>query len=94
MNIYAFDEYALNAYSRCMKLNLYLSSKGITDEAFGRKIGCSQSQVSRIKRGVSKPSLGLIERIAMATGGAVRANDFMSTVAPPKRPRKEMRAGA
>lgn len=87
MHIYAFDEYALYAYTGYMKLNMYLTTKGITDEAFGRKIGCSQSQVSRIKRGVSKPSLGLIERIALATGGAVRANDFMTTVAPPKRPR-------
>lgn len=77
-----------------MKLHDYLTLKGITDEAFGRKIGCSQSQVSRIKRGVSKPSLGLIERIALATGGAVRANDFMALPLSPKRQRKEARASA
>ena len=77
-----------------MKLNIYLSHKGITDEGFGKLIGCSQSQVSRIKRGVSKPSLNLIDRIALATGGAVKANDFMAEVALTKRPRKQARAGA
>lgn len=87
MHKYALDVYALYAYTDCMKLNLYLTNKGITDDAFGKRIGCSQSQVSRIKRGVSKPSLNLIERIALATGGAVKANDFMTDQPAPKRNR-------
>lgn len=95
MHKYALDEYAYCAYRYRMKLETYLSTRKFTDEAFGRRIGCSQSQVSRIKRGISKPSLGLTERIAVATGGLVKANDFMSLpVLQPVNSRKQARASA
>ena len=59
-----------------MKLDLYLKENGLTDAAFGERIGLSQSQVSRIRRGLSWPSKDVIASIAAATSNAVTANDI------------------
>jgi transcriptional regulator with XRE-family HTH domain len=61
-----------------MKLETYLKEKGLTDDAFGKLIGKSQSQVSRIRRGVSWPPKDVIEAIATVTEGNVTANDILS----------------
>ena len=61
-----------------MKLETYLKEKGLTDAAFGELIGVSQSQVSRIKRGVSWPSKDVLTAIALATKQKVTANDILS----------------
>lgn len=61
-----------------MKLETYLKNNGMTDASFGAQVSLSQSQVSRIKRGVSWPTRDVLERITMATGGTVTANDFLS----------------
>jgi len=60
-----------------MKLADYLSSRGLTDEAFASLVGMSQSQISRIKRGISRPSWSAVEVIERATGGEVSASDFL-----------------
>lgn len=65
-----------------MKLAEYLSTEGLTDEAFGTKVGMSQSQISRIKRGISRPSWDNLAAIERATGGAVLAADFVSQQEP------------
>lgn len=62
-----------------MKLEQYLKDKNLTDSAFGAKIGLSQSQVSRIRRGVSWPSKEVLSAIARETGNKVTANDIMKT---------------
>ena len=61
-----------------MKLETFLSENKLTDAAFGKLVGLSQSQVNRIKRGVSKPSWDALGAIERATKGAVKAADFMS----------------
>ena len=61
-----------------MKLKDYLQQIGITDAAFGELVGVSQSQISRIKRGRSKPSLSVAVAIEKATKQKVRANDLLS----------------
>ncbi|MGN8022298.1 helix-turn-helix domain-containing protein [Phyllobacterium sp. 22229] len=60
-----------------MKLDLYLTSKNISDEAFGQRIGLSQSQVNRIRNGKSKPTIVTIARIDSETEGVVSFPDFI-----------------
>lgn len=62
-----------------MKLDTYLEAKGETDAEFALRVSLSQSQVSRIKRGLSWPSRDAMERIVDATDGSVTANDFLVT---------------
>ena len=62
-----------------MKLDEYLSSKKITDAAFGELIGRQQSSVNRLRRGETKPDWKTIERIVEITNGAVTPNDFLGS---------------
>lgn len=64
-----------------MKLAEYLTDRKLTDEAFGAKVGMSQSQISRIKRGISRPSWDNLASIERETDGAVRAADFIPEAA-------------
>lgn len=58
-----------------MKLDDFLSKSPLTEEAFGKLIGCSQSQVNRLRKG-GNPSPERIARIREATGGKVDFKDF------------------
>lgn len=69
----------------CMKLETYLKTNGLTDEAFAALVDLSQSQISRIKRDKSWPTRDVMERIAKVTNGAVTANDFIEIELTPKR---------
>jgi transcriptional regulator with XRE-family HTH domain len=60
-----------------MKLAEFLNTEKLTDEAFGALVGMSQSQISRIKRGVSRPSWESLAAIERVTDGKVRAADFI-----------------
>lgn len=64
-----------------MKLDKYLSAKKLTDAAFASLVGMSQSQVNRLRRGLSQPSWDTVATIERATGGKVSALDF-TPVAP------------
>jgi len=63
-----------------MKLAEYLSQEKLTDEAFGALVGMSQSQISRIKRGVSRPSWENLASIERVTGSLVTATDFIPSM--------------
>lgn len=63
---------------RLMKLSEFLTDRNLTDDAFAALVGMSQSQVSRLKRGLSRPSWDNLAAIERATDGAVTANDFMT----------------
>jgi transcriptional regulator with XRE-family HTH domain len=52
------------------------NGKPLSDAAFGERCGMSQSQISRLRNGKSKPSFETIEAIRAATGGAVSPNDW------------------
>lgn len=60
-----------------MTLEQYLRENGLTDAAFGELVNVSQSQISRIRRGVSWPSKDVVSAIEEATRGAVTANDIL-----------------
>jgi DNA-binding transcriptional regulator YdaS (Cro superfamily) len=61
---------------RMMTLNEYLEKSGESDGEFAAKVGLSPSQISRLRRGVSKPSWDGIVAIEKVTGGQVQPNDW------------------
>ncbi|MBA1156907.1 helix-turn-helix domain-containing protein [Microvirga mediterraneensis] len=60
-----------------MKLSQYLSETHQTHAQFALKIGATQAAVSRYASGKRKPNLAKLLRIERATGGKVRARDFV-----------------
>ena len=73
---------------RDMKLKDYLREKDITAREFAELIGVDYSTVTRYCAGVRRPEWPILERITVATGGAVTPTDFLS------RPRRPAPAGA
>ena len=73
---------------RAMKLKDYLREKDITPREFAGLIGVDYSTVTRYCAGVRRPEWAILERITIATGGAVTPTDFLS------RPRRPAPAGA
>lgn len=63
-------------HNACMTLDQYLTKTGETDAAFAGRAGLSQTQINRLKRGVSSPSFASIKKIAKASGGKVKFADW------------------
>lgn len=63
-----------------MRLAKYLKREGLTLAAFADLVGCSIGTASKINRGLNKPDWATMEKIWMATKGAVLPNDFMPIV--------------
>jgi transcriptional regulator with XRE-family HTH domain len=63
-----------------MKLDDYLSQRGITNTQFAIDIGVERSNVSRLRRGLISPSFDMMQRIAKATEHQVMPNDFLALV--------------
>lgn len=61
-----------------MKIGQWIEFEGLTTVAAGRRIGKPQSLVSRFLRGLRRPSFDTMEVIAIASGGAVMPNDWLS----------------
>lgn len=59
-----------------MNLRSYLSSRGISEAAFGAQIGVSQAAVNRYVRRSRIPTPPIMAKIVEATDGQVTANDF------------------
>lgn len=59
-----------------MTLSDYLTKTKETDAAFGKRCGISQSQISRLKRGICRPSWEAVSKIAAATGNKVKLADW------------------
>lgn len=65
-----------------MKLAAFLLRAGYTDREFAEKIGVERSTVTYLRKGRSRPSLKVMERIAVATHGKVMPNDFIGSSQP------------
>ena len=59
-----------------MQLKDYMARENLRDGEFSRRIGRSRVTVSRIRRGLVRPSWDTIKAIRAATNGAVTAEDF------------------
>lgn len=64
-----------------MKLDQYLSDKGISTAAFAKSIGMYASSLWRIRNGKVRPDWKTIDAIMKATEGAVEPNDFIDSAA-------------
>lgn len=60
-----------------MKLDSWLQEKGITAKGFAVEVGLTGASISRLRRGLQRPTLDTIEAIRTATDGAVDAVDFV-----------------
>lgn len=60
-----------------MTLDDFLRKQDLSTPDFAKLVGASRSQISRVRRGQSRPSWELVERIEAVTSGQVTANDFM-----------------
>lgn len=63
-----------------MKLDAYLKSTGQKPMEFARKIGCSRSRFYRFLSGERVPDKEMMQKIALASGCHVTANDFFEIV--------------
>lgn len=60
-----------------MRLADWMAARGIDDEGMGSLVQADRSVISRIRRGVNKPSWALAARFKVVTEGAVTADDFL-----------------
>jgi len=58
-------------------LTRYIETSDVGRTALAKAAGTSRQTIHRIERGEQSPSLDLIGRLIDATGGALRADDFM-----------------
>lgn len=70
------DTHMQHMHIRPMTLSEYLKQSKESDGAFALRVNLSQSQINRLRRGVSRPSWAAIEAIAKETGNKVTANDW------------------
>lgn len=68
-----------------MKLRDYLKREKITAAAFAKRIGVTQSSVSRLCGETRAPDMGTVRRIHEETGGCVSAEDFFGVQRAPDR---------
>ncbi len=59
-----------------MTLGEYLTTSGVSQDDFASSIGTTQATVSRYMSGKRFPSRSTIQSITLATGGAVRPEDW------------------
>ena len=71
--------YSISDYM-VMKLDAYLSEKRVTEAELAVRAGCSQSTISKIRRGNANPTVGMLRRICTATDGLVTPDDLLSTI--------------
>jgi len=61
-----------------MKFEAWVSLSKLSDYELARLTGFDHSTMSRTRRGITKPSWGLIAKIHEVSQGAVTANDFFN----------------
>ncbi len=65
-----------------MTLKEYLDTNGLTQAEFAQAVGVTQQAISIWLRGEQLPRRRALERIAAATKGHVRPNDFLPCAGP------------
>lgn len=60
-----------------MQLSAWMAANGLDDAGMAALVQADRSVISRIRRGVNRPSWELAARFKVATGGEVTADDFL-----------------
>ena len=63
-----------------MTLTEWMAWKGLRDKDIAEKLGCSLSQVSRLRRGHCFPSPETLRRVRKMTAGQVAGEDFLDAM--------------
>ena len=74
---YPLRLYCLYGNTGGMKLTDYLTKTGKSASDFAADLGLSVSTITRLLKGERQPKWATLEKIAAATAGKVRPNDFM-----------------
>lgn len=69
-----------------MQLSDYMAKHGVNDDAMAGLTGLSRVSVSRIRRGIQRPSWDAMIAFRTATKGAVQPNDFTPDLIAPAPP--------
>ena len=77
-----------------MNLGAYLRLRDEGQNAFGRRIGRSKAQVSKLIAGRTRPGWDTMLAIIQATGGAVMPNDFVKLAQKQRREQQARRKAA
>lgn len=64
-----------------MKLEVWMSITNTSDEMLALSLSIDRSFANRLRRGVKRPSAGLMEKIVKISRGAVTPNDFFNLTA-------------
>jgi transcriptional regulator with XRE-family HTH domain len=69
-----------------MQLDVWMRLAGLDDSAVAEGAGVDRSTISRVRRGLQRPSWPLMDAIFRESRGAVRPDDFQfqPTLAPPQ----------
>lgn len=59
-----------------MRLSAWMKKNKVGDEALATKTGVDRVTINRVKRGIHRPSWGLMITLAKVTNKQVRPNDF------------------
>lgn len=65
-----------------MKLGDWMQARNLRDEEVAELVESDRSTISRVRRGVSRPSWDLAEKLAAVTDGAVMPNDYLDAPSP------------
>lgn len=60
------------------ELDTYMKEEGINDAVFASKIGRHRSVVSKLRRGLLQPTLGIAAAIEAQSGGRVTMQSWVS----------------
>jgi transcriptional regulator with XRE-family HTH domain len=66
-----------------MKLSDWMTAAGLDDDAVAARVATDRTTISRIRRGVTRPSWDLAAKFKAVSDGAVTADDFLSAEASP-----------
>lgn len=62
-----------------MKLSQWMAEAGHDDEAVAKLVGIDRATISRIRRGLNRPSWDLAAKLKLVSDGAVTADDHLPT---------------
>lgn len=60
-----------------MTLSEYMRLNNLDDAAMAGIVGCTRPHISKLRRGIARPSLGTMGRISKVTAGKVQGNDWV-----------------
>ena len=61
-----------------MTLDDYIISHGTSEAKLAEKAGCSQATISKLRRGVGNPTIGMVLKVSAATNGRVTADEIIA----------------